>query len=110
MSTTPLKKLPGLERTPLFVFETSNPLALYSASERRHRRPACAPSALNDFCHVAGQLVAKTKAVDYGQAGITTTNPHGGTYAGQINAPTGGNGSIEQVVTVPHMKGATRFG
>jgi parallel beta-helix repeat protein len=32
-------------------------------------------------------------------AGITTTNPHSGTYAGQINAPTGGNGSIEQVVT-----------
>ena len=31
-------------------------------------------------------------------SGITTSNPHGGTYAGQINAPTGGNGSIEQVV------------
>ena len=31
-------------------------------------------------------------------SGITTTNPHGGTYAGQINAPTGGNGSIEQVI------------
>ncbi|MEZ0112459.1 hypothetical protein ABH920_006481 [Catenulispora sp. EB89] len=32
-------------------------------------------------------------------AGVTTTNPHSGTYAGQINAPTGGNGSIEQVVS-----------
>jgi hypothetical protein len=32
-------------------------------------------------------------------SGITTTNPHGGTYAGQINAPAGGKGSIEQVVT-----------
>jgi len=32
-------------------------------------------------------------------SGVTTTNPHSGTYAGQINAPAGGNGSIEQVVT-----------
>jgi PKD repeat protein len=32
-------------------------------------------------------------------AGVTTTNPHGGTYAGQIDAPTGGSGSIEQVIS-----------
>jgi hypothetical protein len=32
-------------------------------------------------------------------AGITTTNPHTGTYAGQLNATTGNNASVEQVVT-----------
>ncbi|WP_194917066.1 carbohydrate binding domain-containing protein [Catenulispora rubra] len=42
-----------------------------------------------------GNLVGWTASYN---AGITTTNPHGGTYAGQINAPTGGTGSIEQVV------------
>ncbi|MEZ0109027.1 hypothetical protein ABH920_003037 [Catenulispora sp. EB89] len=43
----------------------------------------------------AGSLAGWTAAYN---AGVTTTNPHSGTYAGQINAPAGGTGSIEQVV------------
>ncbi|WP_370372254.1 carbohydrate binding domain-containing protein [Catenulispora sp. GP43] len=56
--------------------------------------PAAGAVANPDF--ETGNLAGWSAAYN---SGITTTNPHGGTYAGQINAPTGGNGSIEQVVT-----------
>ena len=73
-------------------------------------RPTAGTSACDDFTLVANPAPGAAANPDFetgnlagwnvsNHAGVTTTNPHGGTYAGQINAPTGGNGSIEQVVT-----------
>ncbi|ACU72073.1 Ricin B lectin [Catenulispora acidiphila DSM 44928] len=73
-------------------------------------RPTAGASACDDFTLLATPAAGAVGNPDFEtgnlagwnesyNAGVTTTNPHGGTYAGQINAPTGGNGSIEQVVT-----------
>ncbi|MEY9908244.1 hypothetical protein ABIA35_004477 [Catenulispora sp. MAP12-49] len=73
-------------------------------------RPTAGTSACDDFTLLANPAAGAVGNPDFetgnlagwnaaNNAGITTTNPHSGTYAGQINAPTGGNGTIEQVVT-----------